>query len=93
MANPSFGNTGSASSRTPAPDATDSYEAIKSDISNLTDSVRKLASDHMGTAVEGAQDQVKQKLSDIELSIRKNPTQAALVAAGIGFLVGLVMIR
>lgn len=93
MATPSFGNTGPAGSRNPATDAADSYDAIKSDISHLTETVKKLATEQMGSAVEGAQDQVKQRLGDIESTIRKNPTQAALIAAGVGFLVGLVMIR
>ena len=93
MANPNYGSTGTASSRTSTPDPTDSYEALKGDIASLADSVKKLATEHMGSAVEGAQDQVKQKLGDMESSIRKNPTQAALIAAGVGFLVGLVITR
>lgn len=93
MANPNYGSSGMASSKTSPPDPTDSYETLKGDIANLTDSVKKLASEQMGSAVEGAQDQVKQKLGDIESSIRKNPTQAALIAAGVGFLVGLVITR
>ena len=99
MANPNFGNTSPAPSRIPAadpadrPDTADSYDALKGDIANLADSVKKLATEHMGSAVEGAQDQVKQRLGDIESSIRKNPTQAALIAAGVGFLVGLVVTR
>jgi ElaB/YqjD/DUF883 family membrane-anchored ribosome-binding protein len=93
MANPNYSSDGMASSRTPTPDPADSYEALKGDIASLTDSVKKLAAEHMGSAVEGAQDQVKQKLGDMESSIRKNPTQAALIAAGVGFLVGLVITR
>ena len=93
MANPNYGSTGTAASRSQALDPTDSYEALKGDIASLTDSVKKLATEHLGSAVEGAQDQVKQKLGDMESSIRKNPTQAALIAAGVGFLVGLVITR
>jgi ElaB/YqjD/DUF883 family membrane-anchored ribosome-binding protein len=93
MANPNYGSTGMASSRTSSPDPTDNYENLKSDIANLSTSVKKLATEQVGSAVEGAQDQVKQKLGDIEASIRKNPTQAALIAAGVGFLVGLVITR
>ncbi len=93
MATPNYGSTGTASSRTSTSDPADSYEALKSDIANLADSVKNLATEQMGSAVEGAQDQVKQKLGDMESSIRKNPTQAALIAAGVGFLVGLVITR
>ena len=90
MANPNTDYSGSPQSRS---SAADSYDAIKGDIAQLTESVKKLATEQMGSAVGDAQDQVKQKLGDIEQSIRKNPTQAAMVAAGIGFLVGLVMTR
>ncbi len=94
MANPSYGSSSQPSRATSASsDASDSYEAMKGDIANLTESVRKLASEQMGSAVDGAQEQVKQKLGAMESHIRKNPTQAALIAAGIGFIVGLVMIR
>ncbi len=94
MANPNYGTAaGTGPSRSSPPEPTDSYDALKSDIANLTDSVKKLATEQMGSAVEGAQDQVKQKLGDIESSIRRNPTQAALIAAGVGFLVGLVITR
>ncbi len=91
MANPNFSTTGPSRSK---PDATsDSYDAIKGDIASLAESVKKLAADQMGPAVSNAQDQMKQKIGDIETSIRKNPTQAALVAAGLGFVVGLVLTR
>lgn len=93
MANTNFSSSATSAARTPAPDPTDSYDAIKGDIASLTESVKKLATEHMGSAVDGAQDQIKQTLGGVEASIRKNPTQAALVAAGIGFLVGLVMVR
>ena len=94
MANPSYGSSSQSSRTTSASsEAADSYESMKGDIGNLAESVRKLASEQMGSAVEGAQEQVKQKLGAMETTIRKNPTQAALIAAGIGFVVGLVMIR
>lgn len=93
MANTSTSNTGPASSRNSEPGPADSYDALKGDIANLTDSLKKLATEHMGAAVEGAQDKAKQRLGDIEASIRNNPTQAALIAAGVGFLIGLVVTR
>lgn len=95
MANPNYEQSGSTSrsSATSGSNVADSYDAIKSDISNLTDTVKKMATERVGAAVGDAQDQVKQKLGDVESMIRKNPTQAALVAAGVGFLVGLVLSR
>jgi ElaB/YqjD/DUF883 family membrane-anchored ribosome-binding protein len=90
MANPGM-DYSSQPSQTSA--ASDSYEAIKSDLSNLADTVKNLASEQLGAVAGTAQDQVKQKLGDFEASVRNNPTQAALIAAGVGFLVGLVMTR
>ena len=82
----------STSTRLP-PDPTDSYEALKSDLSQLGESVKKLVSENMGSAVSGAQQQFEQQLGGVEQSVRKNPIQAAAIAAGVGFLVGLVITR
>ncbi len=93
MANTSYDQSSTGTSQNTSRSAADSYDTIKADLSHLTDTVKKMATEQMGSAVGGAQDQVKQKLGDMESMIRKNPTQAALVAAGVGFLVGLVMSR
>jgi len=74
-------------------DVKDSYEAIRSDITELANSVKKLAGAEFGGVMEGAQDQAQMRLSQLESSIRQKPTQAALIAAGVGFLVGLVIAR
>ena len=34
-----------------------------------------------------------EKLGDVEAAIRRNPSQAAMIAAGIGFVVGLILSR
>ena len=46
-----------------------------------------------GTSVEDVQDKAKEKISDVEAAIRRNPSQAALIAAGIGFVFGLILSR
>lgn len=85
---------GAGPSRDPrASDVQDNFEAIKTDVAKLADSVRKLASDQFGSAVGDAQDKVQEKVGDLERAVRRNPTQAALIAAGIGFVVGLIMLR
>jgi ElaB/YqjD/DUF883 family membrane-anchored ribosome-binding protein len=66
---------------------------LKSELSQLASTVQKLAADQFGEAAEAAQQQAANKVSDLEVAIRKNPTQAAAVAAGIGFLIGLVLTR
>jgi ElaB/YqjD/DUF883 family membrane-anchored ribosome-binding protein len=44
-------------------------------------------------ATEQVQDKAKETLGDIEVAIRRNPTQGALIAAGVGFVVGLLLTR
>ena len=63
------------------------------DISSLADSVKRLAAEQIGSSVEDVQDKAKEKISDLEAHIRRNPSQAALIAAGIGFVFGLILSR
>ncbi len=71
----------------------DDVEALRSDIASLANSVSKLASEKVGSAAGDAQSMAKEKLGDIESAIRQNPTQSALIAVGVGFLIGLVLTR
>jgi ElaB/YqjD/DUF883 family membrane-anchored ribosome-binding protein len=68
-------------------------DALRSDIASLANSVSKLASEKAGVAASEAQAIAKDKLGDIESAIRQNPTQSALIAVGVGFLIGLVLTR
>lgn len=74
-------------------DVKDSYETMRSDIAELANSVKKLAGTEFGGMVEGAQEQAELRLSQVEKSIREKPAQAAMIAAGVGFLVGLLIVR
>jgi len=76
-----------------ARDVRDDMDALRSDIASLANSVRKLAGEKLGSAVGDAQTVAGEKLVDIETAIRRNPTQAAMIAVGVGFLVGLVLTR
>lgn len=71
----------------------DNYESLRADVAELATSVKKLADTELGGAISSAKETAEKNIGQIERSIRKNPTQAALVAAGIGFLVGLVLTR
>ena len=77
----------------PAKEVKDDVDALRSDIASLASSVSKLASEKVGGAAGEAQAMAKEKLGDIELAIRQNPTQSALIAVGVGFLIGLVLTR
>jgi ElaB/YqjD/DUF883 family membrane-anchored ribosome-binding protein len=71
----------------------DDIESLRSDIASLASSVGKLATETVGTTVEDAQAKAGEKLGDLEAAIRRNPTQSAMVAVGIGFLFGLLVTR
>jgi len=82
-----------APNRTAASDVGDNVAALRSDIADLTDSVKRLAAEQIGSSVEDVQDKAMEKLGDVEAAIRRNPSQAAAIAAGIGFVVGLILSR
>jgi ElaB/YqjD/DUF883 family membrane-anchored ribosome-binding protein len=84
---------GTPGARSAATDVGDNVQALREDISSLADSVKRLATEQLGSSVGDVQDMAKEKISDIEASIRRNPSQAALVAAGIGFVFGLILSR
>ena len=71
----------------------DDIDALRVDIASLANSVSKLASDKLGAAADDAQALAGEKLADVEGMIRRNPTQAALIAVGVGFLAGLMLTR
>lgn len=86
------GTPGAARS-TAASDVGDNVAALRQDISSLADSVKRLAAEQIGSSVEDVQDKAKEKISEIEASIRRNPSQAAMIAAGIGFVFGIILAR
>jgi len=71
----------------------DDIDALRVDIASLANSVSKLASEKLGAAAGDAQALAGEKLADVEGMIRRNPTQAALIAVGVGFLAGLMLTR
>ena len=71
----------------------DTVETLKADISKLTETVKTLASEQLGSVAGSVQDKAASTVTDLEVAIRNNPTQAAAVAAGVGFLIGLVLTR
>lgn len=74
-------------------DVTDNYEALRRDVTELASSVKRLADAELGIAATQVQDAAVKGAGQVEASIRRNPTQAALIAAGAGFLVGLLIAR
>jgi ElaB/YqjD/DUF883 family membrane-anchored ribosome-binding protein len=74
-------------------DVSDNVAALRADIAGLADSVKRLAAEKIGSSAEDIEDKAMATLSDIEAAIRRNPTQAAMIAAGIGLVVGLILSR
>lgn len=79
--------------RSPGDEVGDNVAALREDIAALAASVKRLAAEQIGTGVEDVQDKAKEKVDDLEGAIRRHPTQAALIAAGVGFVVGLILAR
>jgi ElaB/YqjD/DUF883 family membrane-anchored ribosome-binding protein len=88
MINPSSSNNQPDRSKTGA-----NYDTLKNDVSNLSQSVKAFAADKLGSTAADAQEQVQQTLGTVEARVRSNPIQSALIAAGVGLLVGLVLTR
>lgn len=86
-------DTSTSGSRSAASDVGDNVQALRDDIASLAESVKRLAAEQLGSSVEDIQGKAKEKVGDIESAIRRNPSQAALIAAGIGFVFGLILSR
>jgi ElaB/YqjD/DUF883 family membrane-anchored ribosome-binding protein len=78
---------------TAATDVGDNVAALRADVAGLAESVKRLAAEQLGSSVEDVQDKAMEKLGDVEAAIRRNPSQAAMIAAGVGFVVGLILTR
>lgn len=74
-------------------DTTAAVQQLKTDLTNLSATVQSLATEHLGAAASSVQREAAIKLNDIESTIRRNPTQAAAIAAGVGFIAGLILRR
>lgn len=81
------------STQSAASDVGDNVTALREDIASLAASVKRLAAEQIGTSVEDVQDTAKEKVGELESAIRRNPSQSALIAAGIGFAIGLILAR
>jgi ElaB/YqjD/DUF883 family membrane-anchored ribosome-binding protein len=88
-----YGSSATTPVGTGAHDVKDDAAAIRRDIASLADTVSKLATEKFGAATHDMQASAEQKLGSLEAAIRKSPTQSAMIAVGIGFLVGLVLSR
>lgn len=70
-------------------DVRQSYDALRKDVADLTSSLKELSKENLQKAGSAAE----KGISKFEKTVRANPTQSAVVAAGVGFLIGLMMTR
>lgn len=66
---------------------------LRNDLSGLADTVTGLAKEQFGDTIEGAQNAAADKAGELTAAIRSKPMQATAIAAGLGFVVGLLMTR
>ncbi len=64
-------------------------EELRRQVKELTEKYGSMAQHK----VQDVREAVKQNMGDIEQQIREKPVQAALVAAGVGFLIGALLTR
>lgn len=71
----------------------DQIALLRKDLSGLAHTVTGLANEQLGEAAGEVRHLAADKASDVQAAIRANPMQSAAVAAGIGFMLGLLMTR
>lgn len=92
--------TGSKASGNGAEDLAAQVETLRDDLSRLTGTVTRLTrsgiSDARDMAREKAgevKDAASASIGEVENMVRRNPLQAALIAIGLGFLIGALSRR
>ncbi len=71
----------------------DQYKRAAADVSSSVNEMAGAAKEQASRAMDTAQTAAMDTVSDLEKRIRANPTQSALVAAGIGLMLGMILSR
>ena len=69
------------------------FKRTASDVRNSVSEMAGAAKVQAARAVDTAQHAAMDTVGDLEARIRQNPTQSALVAAGIGLVLGMLLSR
>ena len=86
----SSGSTGGASK----PNAiSDQIALLRNDLSGLAETVTGLTKEQLGNTLTDVQHAATDKADEMTAAIRAKPMQSAAIAAGIGFVIGLLMTR
>ncbi|MGD9867648.1 MAG: YqjD family protein [Hyphomicrobiales bacterium] len=83
-----------------ADDLAAQIDTLRDDLSRLTDTVSRLTRSGIADAQDlarqkagEARDMATQQIGEVEDMVRRNPLQAALIAVGLGFLIGAMSRR
>jgi ElaB/YqjD/DUF883 family membrane-anchored ribosome-binding protein len=69
------------------------YRAPGQSANNAVDNLANTAQDKISSAVDQAQTMAQDQYDKLTASIRRNPLQAASIAAGVGFVLALLARR
>ena len=93
-------DTGKRGANSNADDLAAQIEAIRADMQNLTSTVSRIGTAQIGRAqdmaketVGRAQDKAKETAQEAQEAIKRKPLQAVAIAAGLGFLFGVLTRR
>jgi ElaB/YqjD/DUF883 family membrane-anchored ribosome-binding protein len=70
-------------------DVKDQLNVLRKDLTDLAETVKQQAKSKLSEA----EDQARQRVGELEEQIREKPIQSALIAAGVGFLLGAILSR
>ncbi|RLQ88217.1 DUF883 family protein [Notoacmeibacter ruber] len=101
MTNTTAGTTGSAAKKpatgTTTADVENEIAQLRADVASLTDTIKSLGTSTVRDIQSRAydkrdelSDQLRVKEEEIKERVRENPMQALGIAAGVGFLVGVI---
>jgi ElaB/YqjD/DUF883 family membrane-anchored ribosome-binding protein len=82
-------DTGKRGANGNADDLAAQIEAIRADMQNLTSTVSRIGTAQLGRA----QDKAKETAQEAQEAIKRKPLQAVAIAAGLGFLFGVLTRR
>jgi ElaB/YqjD/DUF883 family membrane-anchored ribosome-binding protein len=77
----------------PTEGISEQVKLLQSDLGNLASKVSDITKAKFAEATSDIQHKASETSDQLEGMIRKNPTQAALAAVGIGFVLGLLLTR
>ena len=86
------GNGSEAAARF-ASDTEAAFQALRDDVAGLARSVADLTTRQVSETVAGVQAVAARQAEDVQARIRSKPAQSVLIAAGIGFVVSLLLAR